>query len=111
MNQHKFRPQGIALPVLRHLDIRRNQQCPCGSGKKAKRCCLPRLQAMATLPPAVATQAVVANILGHWPSAETLPSVPVPSAPETTAMPGDTTVLTTEYPDAASCTSINTLST
>ena len=65
-------------PVQPHLDVRRNQKCPCGSGKKAKRCCLPRLKEMALLPPVVRTQAIVAGILGHWPTVE--PPAPVPEA-------------------------------
>lgn len=43
----------------------RNDKCPCGSGKKAKRCCLPAIQAFAALPHAVRKQIVVARILGH----------------------------------------------
>lgn len=27
-------------PVVRDYKIRRNEQCPCGSGKKYKHCCL-----------------------------------------------------------------------
>ena len=43
----------------------RNDKCPCGSGKKAKKCCLAKLKAFAALPPAVREQVVVATILGH----------------------------------------------
>ena len=31
--------------------IRRNEPCPCGSGKKAKRCCLPGIKALSNVPP------------------------------------------------------------
>jgi len=70
--------RGPVLPVQRRVDIRRNQLCPCGSGKKAKKCCLPRLRAMAAMPPVVRTQAIVASILGHWPTTE--PPAPIPAA-------------------------------
>jgi len=43
----------------------RNEKCPCGSGKKAKRCCLDKLKALAALPPHLREQVVVAKILGH----------------------------------------------
>lgn len=43
----------------------RNEKCPCGSGKKAKKCCLPAIQQFAVLPPAVREQIVVARILGQ----------------------------------------------
>jgi hypothetical protein len=70
---HKY--HGPVLPVQERPDIRRNQLCPCGSGKKAKKCCLSRLKAMAALPPAVRTQAIVAGVLGHWPAVEPRPAV------------------------------------
>ena len=44
---------------------RRNEKCPCGSGKKAKKCCLPAIQAFAALPQAVREQIVVARIFGQ----------------------------------------------
>ena len=43
----------------------RNDRCPCGSGKKAKKCCLPAIQAFAALPQAVREQIVVARLLGQ----------------------------------------------
>lgn len=43
----------------------RNEKCPCGSGKKAKRCCLDNIKALASLPPQVRQQFVVASILGR----------------------------------------------
>ena len=43
----------------------RNERCPCGSGKKAKRCCLDKLKAFAALPPRLREQVVVAKILGY----------------------------------------------
>lgn len=43
---------------------RRNDPCPCGSGKKAKRCCLTKIEAFASLPPQIREQVIVAKILG-----------------------------------------------
>ena len=44
---------------------RRNDKCPCGSGKKAKKCCLSAIKAFAALPQSVREQIVVARILGQ----------------------------------------------
>ena len=52
-------------PIRRERLSRRNAPCPCGSGKKAKKCCLGKIKAFAALPPVVREQAVVAKILGH----------------------------------------------
>jgi len=52
-------------PIRREKLPRRNDKCPCGSGKKAKKCCLDKIKALAALPPEVRQQAVVAKILGH----------------------------------------------
>jgi hypothetical protein len=41
----------------------RNEKCPCGSGRKAKKCCLSAIKALAALPPKVREQAIVARIL------------------------------------------------
>ena len=43
----------------------RNDKCPCGSGKKAKKCCMEKIMALAALPPRLREEAVVAKILGH----------------------------------------------
>jgi len=43
----------------------RNARCPCGSGKKAKRCCLTNIKLLASLPPEARQQLIVASILGH----------------------------------------------
>lgn len=43
----------------------RNDKCPCGSGKKAKKCCLDKIKALAALPPRLREQVVVAEILGR----------------------------------------------
>jgi len=52
-------------PIRREELPGRNDKCPCGSGKKAKRCCLEKLKALAALPPRLREQVVVAKILGH----------------------------------------------
>jgi hypothetical protein len=39
--------------------VGRNALCPCGSGKKAKRCCLKKIQALEDMPPALREQVVV----------------------------------------------------
>jgi hypothetical protein len=41
-----------ALPVRREAKIRRNDPCPCGSGKKYKHCCMGKAQAVSNLPSA-----------------------------------------------------------
>jgi len=50
-------------PFHREKLPRRNDRCPCGSGKKAKRCCLNKIKLFAALPPAVREQVVCASIL------------------------------------------------
>ncbi len=41
----------------------RTERCPCGSGKKAKKCCLPAIKEFAALPQAIREQIVVSRIL------------------------------------------------
>lgn len=50
-------------PIRKEKLPGRNDKCPCGSGKKAKKCCLKAIQALAALPPALREQVVVAQIL------------------------------------------------
>ena len=50
-------------PIRKEKLPGRNEKCPCGSGKKAKKCCLRTIQALAALPPAVRKQVLVARIL------------------------------------------------
>jgi hypothetical protein len=52
-------------PIRREKLPRRNDKCPCGSGKKAKKCCLPSIRAFAALPLSVREQIVVARILSR----------------------------------------------
>ena len=52
-------------PIRKEKLPGRNDKCPCGSGKKAKKCCLDKIKAFAALPPALREQVVVAKILGR----------------------------------------------
>jgi hypothetical protein len=54
-------------PIRREKLPRRNEKCPCGSGKKAKTCCLDKIKALAALSPELRQQVVVAKILGRDP--------------------------------------------
>jgi hypothetical protein len=69
-----IQPQKKAtMPTFRREKVpRRNERCPCGSGKKAKRCCLAKIKMLATLPPRVRKQLVVAKVLRR-PVGETPP--------------------------------------
>ena len=55
---------GVA-PFRREKLPRRNELCPCNSGKKAKRCCLGKIKLLASLPPAVREMVVANKILGN----------------------------------------------
>ena len=48
----------------RHLPGR-NEKFPCGSGRKAKRCCLPTMEALEAMPPAKREAATLEVALGH----------------------------------------------
>lgn len=37
------------LDFSRYLKLRRNDKCPCGSGKKYKKCCLEKVQVCQTM--------------------------------------------------------------
>ena len=52
------------LPYRRDKTPGRNTLCPCGSGKKAKRCCLNKIKFLASLPPALRQTIVADKILG-----------------------------------------------
>jgi len=45
----------------------RNTKCPCGSGKKAKRCCLGKIKMFAALPVHIRQQIAVDRILQQSP--------------------------------------------
>jgi hypothetical protein len=55
------------IPVTSPVKLGRNDPCPCGSGKKAKRCCLNKITALAALPSRLRERLVAAQILGHDP--------------------------------------------
>lgn len=44
--------------------VRRNEPCPCGSGKKAKNCCLPKIRAWESIPPEKRGEFAARMILG-----------------------------------------------
>lgn len=52
-------------PVVDANRIGRNDPCPCGSGKKAKRCCLPKIKTLAMLPPQYRERFVAESIIGQ----------------------------------------------
>jgi hypothetical protein len=41
----------------------RNDKCPCGSGKKAKKCCLDKIKFLAGLPPRYREMVVAEKVL------------------------------------------------
>lgn len=43
--------------------VSRNDKCPCGSGKKAKKCCLNQIKALKALPDALRAQLITDSIL------------------------------------------------
>ena len=47
-------------PIHREKTPRRNEPCPCGSGKKTKKCCLAKIKFLANVPPRY-REAVVAD--------------------------------------------------
>jgi len=55
----------------------RNSLCPCGSGKKIKKCCLRKINAIAALPPQVRDSLIVNRIL-HGANAAPLPGATGP---------------------------------
>ena len=54
-----------ATAALGQSYISRNDPCPCGSGKKAKHCCLNKIKMLKALPPAVREQLIANSILGQ----------------------------------------------
>jgi len=53
VKKKKKEPSGLRPYRNTGIKIKRNQPCPCGSGKKAKRCCLEQVKAIAALPESV----------------------------------------------------------
>jgi hypothetical protein len=81
-------------PIRREKLPRRNDMCPCGSGKKAKKCCLPSIKAFAALPQSVREQIVVARILQQRQPLLAAASAGSPAAPAVVKVTGGT--ITTE---------------
>jgi hypothetical protein len=52
-------------PYRREKTPGRNDKCLCGSGKKAKHCCLKKIKWFANLPPVVREQVVASKILSR----------------------------------------------
>lgn len=46
----KRRPRTTLKPIECGPKVKRNQSCPCGSGKKAKRCCKGKLDTIRNAP-------------------------------------------------------------
>jgi hypothetical protein len=55
----------VLQPFRREQTPGRNKPCPCGSGKKAKKCHLWLIQAMAALPPRLREQVMVDRLLAR----------------------------------------------
>lgn len=88
------KPKSGLEPIRKPALPKRNEQCPCGSGKKAKRCCLPRMKIVAALPPHLRTQLMVDHIL-QKPVMTAIPE-PTFAVPETDIEKCTLTVETTE---------------
>ena len=56
------KPSGLQ-PIRNSTRIKRNQPCPCGSGKKAKRCCLGKIKALEAIPAEFRARLVADSIL------------------------------------------------
>lgn len=54
-------------PFKREATPARNSKCPCGSGKKAKKCCLGQIKVLASIPEHLREQFVVDSILRRDP--------------------------------------------
>lgn len=69
MAKKKKKPNRSGLQPHRNTGptIKRNQPCPCGSGQKAKRCCLPHVKMIAALPEHVRNSFLAANTLQRTP--------------------------------------------
>ena len=65
--KEKKKPSGLKPYHNVGPRIKRNQSCPCGSGMKAKRCCLQQVKAIAALPERVREAFLAASILQQTP--------------------------------------------
>ena len=59
------------------MKVGRNDPCPCGSGKKYKKCCLPKDELLPKPPPTIAEapEPIGAQVEDDWPEAEELDEV------------------------------------
>jgi hypothetical protein len=71
-------------PIRRDPLPRRNDPCPCGSGKKAKKCCLKQIELLASIPPAQRESFIVVQILGHPIDVLPAPAISVETTEQTT---------------------------
>lgn len=58
----KKEPSGLQ-PIRSSTKVKRNQPCPCESGKKAKHCCLRKIQALEAIPPELRARFMADSIL------------------------------------------------
>jgi hypothetical protein len=70
-------------PIRSSTKVKRNQPCPCGSGLKAKRCCLRKIQMLEAVPPNLRARVIADSIL-QMPVADEI-GEPVHVAPEVDA--------------------------
>ncbi len=59
----KEKKPGSLQPIRNSTRIKRNQPCPCGSGKKAKHCCLEKIKALEAVPAEFRARFVANSIL------------------------------------------------
>ena len=81
-------------PIRRDKLPRRNDKCPCGSGKKAKRCCLDKIKAFAALPQRIREQIIVNRILQQHPPLLAAANAGSPTAPAVVKVTGG--IITTD---------------
>lgn len=65
--KEKKKPSGLKPHRNTGPRLKRNQPCPCGSGVKAKRCCLQQVKAIAALPERERESFLAASILQQMP--------------------------------------------
>ena len=81
-------------PIRREKLPRRNDKCPCGSGKKAKKCYLDEIKAFAALPQRIREQIIVNRILQQHRPLLAAANAGSPTAPAVVKVTGGT--ITTE---------------
>ena len=62
VTKKKKEPSGLQ-PIRSSTKVKRNQPCPCESGKKAKHCCLRKIRALEAIPAHLRSQLIVDTIL------------------------------------------------